>query len=90
MTKLSKTDLVEVIADQISLPQRDVRAIIDNALSLITDAVGRGDSVSLYGFGSFYPRVRAARIGRNPATGAVMTIAAGTTPGFKASKKGRR
>ena len=52
----------------------------------VGDALGGGDSVSLVGFGTFSVRHRAARMGRNPQTGATMQIAASKVPGFKAGK----
>ena len=59
---------------------------VDAVLGGIGDALGRGDSVSLVGFGTFSVRHRAAREGRNPQTGASMHIAASKVPGFKAGK----
>ena len=46
----------------------------------------RDDQVSFIGFGSFEPRARAARTGRNPKTGEALQIAASTAVGFSASK----
>ena len=46
----------------------------------------KGDKVSLVGFGTFEVRVRAARTGRNPKTGATLKIKASKTPAFKAGK----
>ena len=59
---------------------------VDAVLGSVGDALGNGDSVSLVGFGTFSVRHRAARMGRNPQTGATMQIAASKVPGFKAGK----
>ena len=52
----------------------------------IMAAVASGDKVSLVGFGSFEPRERKAREGRNPQTGETLKIAATTVPAFSAGK----
>lgn len=48
--------------------------------------MARGNKVALTGFGSFEPRLRAARNGRNPATGESMHIPSSTSPVFTPSK----
>jgi DNA-binding protein HU-beta len=52
----------------------------------ITDALKRGDQVSLVGFGTFTVKNRAGREGRNPRTGETIQIAPSNVPGFKAGK----
>ena len=52
----------------------------------IAEALARGETVSIAGFGTFATRSRAARQGRNPATGESIAIAASTAPSFKAGK----
>ena len=59
---------------------------VDAVLGSVGDALGNGASVSLVGFGTFSVRHRAARMGRNPQTGAAMQISASKVPGFKAGK----
>ena len=59
---------------------------VDSVLANVGDTLGKGESVSLVGFGTFSVRHRAAREGRNPQTGASMHIAASKVPGFKAGK----
>ncbi|MBT4485856.1 MAG: HU family DNA-binding protein, partial [Candidatus Latescibacteria bacterium] len=56
-------------------------------LSNIEKALAKGDKVSLVGFGTFSVSKRAARMGRNPATGAPINIPAANVPKFKAGKK---
>lgn len=70
----NKTDTSNAAAD------RNIAAFID----IISGALKKGDKVSLVGFGSFEVRKRAARIGRNPATGAELKIKASKQPAFKA------
>ncbi len=55
------------------------------AVAAIRNALADGDEVRLVGFGTFSVRERAARMGRNPATGEAIKIAASCAPAFKAS-----
>ena len=59
---------------------------IDAFIGTVTKAVTKGDAVQLIGFGSFSTGARAARVGRNPSTGADMQIPAAKTVKFTAGK----
>ena len=59
---------------------------MDVVLSSITEALGKGDAVSLVGFGTFKVTERKARKGRNPQTGEEIYIAASKVPKFVAGK----
>jgi DNA-binding protein HU-beta len=59
---------------------------VDCVLSSITKALGKGDSVSLIGFGTFKVAERKARKGRNPQTGEEIDITASKVPKFVAGK----
>ena len=56
-------------------------------MDTIEKTVKKGDKVTLVGFGTFEPRKRAARTGRNPQTGKEIKIGARTVPVFSAGKK---
>ena len=83
---MNKSDLVSAIADHSGLSKADAARALDATTSAITGALAKGDSVAITGFGSFLVRARAARIGRNPQTGAMIQIKASNAPAFKASK----
>lgn len=83
---MNKSELVEAVANRAGLSKTDAGKAVDAVVDSITAALKKGDKVSLVGFGVFSVRERAARTGRNPATGAELKIAAGKTPGFKAGK----
>ena len=70
----AKTECTKACAD------RSIGALID----IITATLKKGDNVALVGFGTFEVRKRAARIGRNPQTGAELKIKAAKVPAFKA------
>ncbi len=82
-----KSELVQVIADQNPhLFQRDVENIINAILDEISDALAHGDRVELRGFGAFSVKNRAARVGRNPRTGARVEVEEKWVPFFKTGK----
>lgn len=56
--------------------------IIETALSVITEAMVKGEKVRLVGFGNFLVRTRASRVGRNPQTGAQINIPQSKSPAF--------
>jgi DNA-binding protein HU-beta len=83
---LGKNDLVGRVADQTGLPKAQVAKTVDALLDEVQKATGQGESISLRGFGTFSQRQQAARMGRNPRTGAEIQIPARSSLGFKASK----
>jgi DNA-binding protein HU-beta len=83
---MNKGELVDAIAEKVSITKKDADAILSIAIDTIAEAVSNGDKVTLVGFGSFEKRDRAAREGRNPKTGEPIQIAATSVPGFSAGK----
>ena len=83
---MNKAELIEAIADAAELTKADATKALDAMVDAITGALKQGDSVSLVGFGSFVVKERAERQGRNPQTGAAITIASAKIPSFKAGK----
>ena len=78
---MTKNELVEAIASKTELTKTDVDKVITSFADVITDALVKGDKVSLKGFGNFEVRDRSARTGRNPH----IEIKASKSPAFKAS-----
>ena len=83
---MSKTELVAAIAEKTGLTKKDSEAAVNAFIGTITEQLKKGEKVQLIGFGTFEVSERAARTGRNPQTGADMTIAASKAPKFKAGK----
>jgi len=83
---MQKADLIAQIAEQAGLTKTQAQAALNAITDGITDALSRGDTVSLIGFGTFEQRHRAARQGRNTQTGATIQIAAANNVGFKPGK----
>jgi DNA-binding protein HU-beta len=84
---MNKGELVDAIAQKAEMTKKDADVLLSVLLDSIMEAVAGGDKVTLVGFGSFEPRQRAAREGRNPQTGETLQIAAATVPGFSAGKQ---
>jgi len=83
-----KSELVQRIAVQNPyLYQRDVENIVNTILNEIIAALARGDRVELRGFGAFSVKHRQARIGRNPRTGADVSVNGKSVPFFKTGKE---
>jgi len=59
-----------------------VEKIIETSLSIMTDALAKGEKVRLVGFGNFLVRTRASRVGRNPQTGETINIPQTKSPAF--------
>ncbi len=83
---MNKMELISVMAENAGLSKKDAEAALKAFLGAVEGALVKGDKVQLVGFGTFEVRERAARIGRNPQTGAEMKIAAAKVPAFKAGR----
>lgn len=83
---MNKTELVSAVAAKAGLSKKDAEAAVNATVAAITDALKANDKVALVGFGTFEVRARAARMGKNPQTGAAIKIAASKVPAFKAGK----
>jgi nucleoid DNA-binding protein len=74
MSNYSKSDLVRILAAQAGIPQPTAKTVVDGLFAQITERTAAGDKVIIAGFGKFEQKTRAARTGRNPATGASLEI----------------
>lgn len=83
-----KSELVQRIAERNPhLYLRDVENIVNAILDEVTHALKRGDRVELRGFGAFAVKKRDARQGRNPRTGAQVSVDEKSVPYFKTGKE---
>jgi len=83
---MNKTELVAAMAEQAGLSKKDAEAALKAFTDVVAEELKANGKVQLVGFGTFEVSERAAREGRNPQTGASMTIAASKAPKFKAGK----
>ncbi len=83
-----KSELVARLAERNPhLYLRDVELAVSTVFEQISAALARGDRVEIRGFGSISVRRRAARVGRNPATGEHVEVAAKAVPHFRTGKQ---
>jgi DNA-binding protein HU-beta len=85
---MNKGDLVNEVSKVVKTKKESQasQAAVDCILSSVTQALEKGDAVSLIGFGTFKVVDRKARKGRNPQTGEEIHIAASKVPKFVAGK----
>ena len=83
---MNKADLVAAMAEKAGVSKKDAEASLKAFTDVVAEELKAGDKIQLVGFGTFEVSERAARTGRNPQTGAEMTIAASKAPKFKAGK----
>lgn len=84
---MNKEELVKEVSKKAKVSQKAAADVIAAVLDTIEKSVSKGKKVTLVGFGTFEPRKRAARLGRNPQTGAELKISAKTVPAFSAGKR---
>jgi DNA-binding protein HU-beta len=80
---VNKSQLVDRIAKQIEGGRANATKAVDAVFEAIQEAVSSGEKVTITGFGVFERVERAARTGRNPATGEPVHVAASTVPKFR-------
>jgi DNA-binding protein HU-beta len=83
---MTKSELVRQLAEDFELPRRQVTELVEALLDKITEVLKSGDKVALTPFGQFRIRDRAARIARNPQTGAPVNVPAKRVLRFTAGR----
>jgi DNA-binding protein HU-beta len=83
---MNRKELIDALAAKTGGTKADADRNLAALIDIVTASLKKGDSVALVGFGTFEVRKRAARTGRNPATGAELKIKASKVPAFKAGK----
>jgi DNA-binding protein HU-beta len=81
---MNKAELIESIATKANASKAATAVLLNATLDVLSEALARGDSVQLIGFGTFSVAERSARTGRNPQTGKEIKIAAKKVARFKA------
>jgi DNA-binding protein HU-beta len=84
---MNKNDLADRVADATGLSGADARRAVESAVDTIAGELASGGEVSIAGFGKFSVSHRAAREGRNPATGEKIKIAASKAAKFSAASQ---
>ena len=84
---MNKEELVKEVSKKAKVSQKATTDVVAAILETSEKSVAKGKKVTLVGIGTFEPRKRAARTGRNPQTGKELKIPAKTVPAFSAGKK---
>ena len=84
---LTKAELAEMLFERVGLNKREAKDMVETFFDEIRDALERGESVKLSGFGNFQLRDKPQRPGRNPKTGEEIPISARRVGTFHASQK---
>lgn len=84
---MTKAELAETLFDRLGLNKREAKDMVDGFFDEIRQALERGESVKLSGFGNFQLRDKPTRPGRNPKTGEEIAITARRVVTFHASQK---
>ena len=80
---MRKAEMIEVLANKGALSKATAKDILESIIDLINEQVRKEGRCSLLGLGTFTVSKRAARTGRNPATGAALKIKASKVAKFK-------
>jgi DNA-binding protein HU-beta len=83
---MNKMELVAMLANKTGMTKKAAGEALDTVLNAVVDALKKGDKVTVTGFGTFEVRKRNARPGRNPQSGAKITIPARKVAAFRAGK----
>src|SRR5215813_3942424 len=83
---MNKLEIIDHIAKSADISKAAAGRSLDAAVTAIKTAMKKGSMVTLVGFGTFYVGRRAARLGRNPQTGAEINIKAARVPKFRPGK----
>ena len=84
---MTKAHLVDQIADSTELNKQECEKIVNSLFAAMTKAMQAGERIEIRGFGSFVVKHRRARQGRNPKSGALVSVAAKKVPFFKVGKE---
>jgi DNA-binding protein HU-beta len=83
---VNKSELIEHIAKQADISKAAAARSLEALIGAVKTTLKKGNSVTITGFGTFTAPKRAARVGRNPRTGAAIKIKAAKVPKFRPGK----
>ena len=83
---MNKSELIEALAQDINVPHREAAAITNTVIDTMTEALARGESIEIRGFGSFVIKKYDSYEGRNPKTGKKIKVKPKKLPFFKVGK----
>lgn len=84
---MNKKELVSALAEKVNVTKKEAALFVDSFVDVVSDALGKGESVKIVGFGTFEVVERKPRKGVNPQTKEAIEIPGGKVPKFKAGKE---
>ncbi|MEW6542846.1 MAG: HU family DNA-binding protein [Nitrospirota bacterium] len=85
---MTKAQIIERVAAEVpTLTKRQAEIVVNTIFNSIRNSLQKGDKTEIRGFGSFRLRARRMKEGRNPKTGATVSVPAKKVPFFKAGKE---
>ena len=84
---MTKSDLIEHLCQVEKLPKGRAELLVNTIFDCLEQSLRRGERIEIRGFGSFVVKHRQAREGRNPKTGALVSVHAKRVPFFKVGKE---
>lgn len=84
---MNKSELIDTLSQELNLPLRDASSITNTILDTMADALAKGDSIEIRGFGSFVVKKYETYFGRNPKTGQKIKVPPKKLPFFKVGKE---
>ena len=86
---LTRTDLSDSLVRELGFSRNDCAQLVESVLQHVSDALAAGETVKISSFGTFSPRSKTARLGRNPKTGDAVDLSGKYVPYFKPGKEMR-
>lgn len=83
---MNKSELIEALAEDINIPHREAAAITNTVIETMAEALAKGESIEIRGFGSFVIKKYGSYEGRNPKTGKKIKVKPKKLPFFKVGK----
>lgn len=87
MEKTTKSDVIEALSDECNIPVRETWKIVDTILDTMSEALGRGESIQLRGFGTFKIKQYGTYTARNPRTQEKVPVKPKKLPVFTVGKE---
>ncbi len=84
---MNKSELIEALSQDINVPHREAAAITNTVIETMTEALAKGESIEIRGFGSFVIKKYDSYEGRNPKTGKKIKVKPKKLPFFKVGKE---
>src|SRR5689334_1741157 len=84
---MTRSDLIEKVVHALEISRAEAGGVVDAICNGIVGSLRTGEKVEIRGFGSFRIRERRSRLGRNPKTGAPVSVPARKIPYFTPAKE---